>query len=158
MSSKGTIFDLMTLVIALFVAAIAIIMSVKMYDAFVGMYEPKSEAATNIIAKGTIATRRFDAAFLIYTVGLGLAVIIGGFVIYTHPIFLPISLMILGILLLVFPQISNAFESFINNSSVASIGDEFPIMIRIMRNLPTIMTGIGFLVLIAMYIKPRGGI
>lgn len=158
MDRKGTVMDVLTIAISLFLSAIGIFIAATIFDAFDAQYDPKGETAIHVLARGAVATRRFNAGFVIYTVGAIIAAVILAFMIPAHPIMFPISLMLLGLLLLVIPQLSNAFESFITNSTMASIGNEFSLIVFIMRNLPTILTGAGFLIMLAMFAKPRGGI
>lgn len=155
--SKGSVLDMFVILVLLFASAIGIVVASKVFNSFRSAWTPTDTTAQQIIGSGVTAVKSFNAGFLIFTVGLGIAAIIGAFLVPTHPIFFFLSFILLGIVLLIAPQFSNAWNVFINADDFATIGNDFPIMVEIMRNLPKILFGIGSIVLIAMYGKMNQG-
>lgn len=148
-----TVLDLIPIMLILFVSALGVIVADKVLTDVKNTWTPSSTSGQDIINKNTI--RPMNAGFLILTVGLGISTIIGAFMIRSHPIFFFISVFILGFVLLLSPQISNAWTTFIGNTQVATTGNNFPIIVAIMDNLPKILLGFGVVIMVAMYGKMR---
>jgi len=121
------------------------------------LLHPESTTASNILSSGTVAVKNFNTGFLIFTVGLTIAAVIGAFLIPSHPVFFFISVLLLGMVMLIAPQFSNAWNMFIHDTSVSSIGNDYPIIVNIMENLPKIIFGMGSFIMLAMYAKSRSG-
>lgn len=155
--SKGTVLDLFIILVLLFSSAIGILVAARIYNSFNEAWTPSYAEGTQIMSRADTAVKTFNYGYLIFTLGLGLAAIIGAFMVPTHPIFFFLSLIMLGVVLLITPQFSNAYESFLGETEVSTIANDYPIMVNIMRHLPKILFGFGALVLVAMYGKINMG-
>lgn len=91
----------------------------------------------------------YGAAFLL--IGLGSATVISAFFIKSHPIFFAISIVMFMVVLAISPVMSNVFMTFATNSEIVTYANQFPIMIHILANLPTITLVFGALIIVALY-------
>lgn len=150
---KGTVLDLFVVMALLLSSFIGILVAYYLLDIFQSRGYVTQTEGVNVISKGILATKLWDYAFLLFTVGLGIATIIGAFLIKTHPIFFFISLISLIFVLIVSPQVSNVAYSFSHTDLMSSTADYYPIMLKIMDNLPLILFGFGLLIMLALYAK-----
>jgi hypothetical protein len=111
----------------------------------------------SIIDAGMTALDTFDYAILFIVMGLGLAVIVLGFFIRTHPILFVFSLILLMFFVLIASIFTNTFGEFITVEPIATTIDSYPLMYDVFMNLPLIITVIGIVTMIAMYAKRSGG-
>lgn len=159
---RGSILDLPLIIIGVFMIGIIVLISGVVIDEFQNQTADFATSSNNtfdqdIINKGRDALSTFDYAIMFIVMALGLATIIFGYFIQTHPIFFAFSLILLILFVIIAVFFTNAFGEFIKVDPISTQIDNFPLMNDVMNNLPLLITGIGILVLIAMYAKsPRG--
>jgi hypothetical protein len=85
--------------------------------------------------------------------GSGISMFILAFLIPTHPVFMPISIVVLIIYVVVSVVFSNILWAFINNSSIITIANNYPVVVGMIQFSPYIMAIIGTLLIIVMYSK-----
>lgn len=169
MANKGTVEDYFFVVAVIFVFSIAILIGnfllTNFQQTFVALNQ--STIANGIITQAVQQYNVFDGLFAFAFVGLSVGVILGSFMINSHPaffIFSVIVLAIVGFLGLVFTEI---YRNIANDptitcgGTVGQCGNNFPIMTFIMSNLIFILIPLGFLTAIVLYSKtsasPQGG-
>lgn len=90
------------------------------------------------------------------TLGAALAALVLAFFIPTHPVFLPISLILFGISVVLGAVFSNVLYEFINYSAFSTILAANPLIANIVEKLPYLLAILGLLIIIATYARPRG--
>lgn len=151
---KGTVLDLIVMVVILCAFFIAVLFGLKVYNEMSG-----EEFWTQTTAGQTASQsleRTFDImdyAFLFILVGSGIGTIISAFFIQTHPVFFVVSFLILIIMIAVSPIISNAFMEVAANEHFSTEADSMDIMMHSMGELPIVITVFGILVTIVLYAK-----
>ena len=127
----------------------------KFYSAFKEKYLSlnPNEEEISIIQKGQTLANIFVNAipFAILTSGIG--AIILAFLIPSHPIFLPVSIIMLTIFIVLSTIFSNFLWEFLNASPLVSIANQYPLVVNIVRYLPYIIGIIGTILIIVMYSK-----
>lgn len=156
MDNKGSMSDLPFIIVVLFILGISVFVTVK----FLGAYDDAwtyGGVGQEIIDQGKSAMYTFDYMFVFLAIGLSATTLIGAFMIRSHPIFYVFSTILLGIMVLVSGQITNAFDKFVTSSAFSSIANSFPMMVTFMRNLPLFILISGILIAAVMYGRPQGG-
>ncbi len=116
-----------------------------------------SNAALNLVNTMDASFAVFDYIFLFIGIGIGLGIVILAFMTESHPVFAFISLLFVAIALLLAAPFSNVFIEFANKGKLAAASANYPLMVTFMTNYPLFIMSIGFLLLIALYGKVRGG-
>ena len=111
---------------------------------------------TTILQNGLGTIKTFDVSFAFILIGAALALFVTAFMIESHPIFLPINIIIYIILIFVSAIYSNTFMSFATTPVFISTANQFPTTIFLMRNLPFIITLLAGVNIIIMFIKRKG--
>lgn len=160
-SRKGSILDLPLIAVAVFMIAIVVLLSNVIITEFKNETADYTSPSGNVInqtilEKGEIALSTFDYAMILITIGLGLATIIFGFYIKTHPVMFAFSLILLIFFVIITSFFTNAFMEFVSVDPLDTQIDNFPFMYTLFENLPLIMTVIGIITAIAMYAKSGG--
>lgn len=158
MNNKGNVFlDSISMTVSLFVVGILIIIAYAYYSSVNDTYTPVSSTGQGILTNVNSAVLVFNYGFLFVGIGLLLGGVISAFLIDTHPVFFWISFIFLAVSLVVAPQFSNAWYTFITDNEMAVYGNNFPIVVSLLNNLPKFVLAFGILVLIAMYAKTKRG-
>jgi len=149
------------LIVVFFILAISILVAYMIIDSLQDAIETtpinESETAIDVVESGKNALLSFDSLFVFVFVGICGAVIMGAFMIYTHPIFFAISIFILVILSILGAIFSNIYVDVATTSAFTGAELMYPMMATIMRNLPFIMIAMAFAILVAMYGKSTVG-
>jgi hypothetical protein len=155
---KGTILDLPVIVIMLFALGVSIFFGYKLLLEFIsgteGYLNPSNIA---LLERGKTAMQVFNYGFLFITVGFGIGAIIGAFMLDTHPIFLPFSIMMFIIFLFITAQFTNVFYEIASLVEFTAVTDAFPVIVTVFKNLPLILAVFGVIMLIVMFGKWRLG-
>lgn len=156
---KGTVADLMGIVVVVLILSLTIIIAGKVIGEISTEWDEiaPDTVSKEIMEQGKATINTFDYLFLFAFMGLGLASVIGASLIDTHPIFFVFSILLLVIIIFVGAQITNVFNEVITTTEMAAIANSFPIMVGLMRNLPLIMLMFGSLISIVLYGKIREG-
>jgi len=154
---KGSMLDLIFIPVILFVVGISVFVASYLMTQ-IPTDQFGSATAQHALNMGTAAINTFNYGFLIIGVGLGIGAVILGFIYPSHPIFLVIGVIVLVFSMITTPIISNAFGTFIEDSRMTTVSANFPYIIWFMGDpLPLITSVFGFLLLIVMYSRIRGG-
>lgn len=156
MSNKGSMMDLPYIIAILFIFSISVFVTVKFLGAFDAAWT-YGGVGQEIITQGKSAMYTFDYMVVFLGIGLSITTLIGAFMIRTHPVFYVFSTFLLGIMVIVSAQITNAFDKFVTSPAFASIGNSFPMMIYFFRHFPLFILISGILIAIVMYGKPTTG-
>jgi len=151
---KGSVLDVFVIAVVALVLSITILVSYTILDR---VDDAMPTAGKNATAKGLEAVQTFDYGFIIMVGGLGLAGVIYAYLVPTNPILIVVSVVMLLAATVVTPIISNAFGTVSTNDQMSAASAQFPVMGSFMENLPVVMTVIGVIILIAMYIRRGDG-
>lgn len=113
-----------------------------------------SQDAYNSLVTTKSLTNRFDYLFFGLFIGLVLMVIISGWLVGTHPLFMFLYGITIIIAVIVSAVFSNGWETFSNYSTFLSTVTYFPITSHILNYLPLYVTVIGMLGMVVMFAKP----
>jgi hypothetical protein len=104
-----------------------------------------------------------DYIFLFLFVGLTITPVMFAFMVQTHPIFLVVNILLVIIMFIVMPVISNMVRSvwmapmFEQYASGGGGSHTYPIMTAVFTYLPVLVGGISLILSIAMFVKGREG-
>ena len=155
---KGSILDLAGILFLTCALIIVGFLATKIYISFKEKYAEigASEVEEKILEKGDVVYDVLLSSIPIIIIGSGVGAIILAFLIPSHPVFLPISLIVLGIFVLLSTVFSNFLWEFLNHAYIVSLADQFPLVVNIVKYLPYIIAVFGFLLVIVMYSKSGG--
>ncbi len=156
---KGSVLDVLFIMIALLIIAICTILAFLMNTSIGTAFSDAGFSAetSTIFSQGSDSIELMDGLFAFILVGLFIAVIVSSLYIDTHPIFFAIAIMLAIILVPITAQITNMFDAFATNTNIITSANNFPITIQIMRNLPLICLVLIMTVAIILFAKSRGG-
>jgi len=158
MNIKGSLGDLLTIVIIFFVFSVITIMAYKISVEFEDTTnEAKMGLDTGIIDSTQSALKTFNYSSVLIIVALGVAAVLFAFAIRTHPAFLVVAIIFLMVLIVVAAQISSAFNEIATQPEMTSSANEFSIMVTLARKLPLFVLGFGALIMIVLFGKTFGG-
>ena len=155
---KGSMLDMIFIPVALFVLAIGVFIAAVVLSEISTISPFDSGPASTAITQGVNAVNTFNWGFLLIAFGLGAGAVAYGYLYPSHPIFI-----ILGVVMMVFamittPIISNAFDTFTDDTQMAAVAGDFPLIVWLMGDpLPIFIAVFGFLIIIAMYSRMRSG-
>lgn len=98
-------------------------------------------------------TNMYSYIFVMYLVAFFVIMGLAGYYIDSSPVFLIVGILVLMVAIIVAVPVSNAYEDFISDSSLAATAAEYGIMTTLMNNLPIVITFLGGLFLIVLYAK-----
>lgn len=157
MGKRGNIGDLLYVAVFIFIFGFVSILAYTIWlDA-----EPKlnanldSDVGLNATQKSGKAITNLDYVTMMLVVGLLMATMIGAYFIDTHPIFFVASFLLLILLLVLMPVLSNVFETFTDKPKVSTAAASFDITTSFFDDLPKYFMVMAALVLVAMFSKHR---
>jgi hypothetical protein len=160
---KGTVIDILFIVVFMMAFAICTILAMylsdKIYVPLQEFFGPGDASTTLGVVNNTIGS--FDYIFLFLFFGMCLAPIVFSFLIQTHPIFFLVNLLMLVVMFLIMPTLSNTVRAVWAAPELAQYAaggggsHTFPIMTYIFKYLPLITCGISLIITVAMFVKPR---
>ncbi len=77
--------------------------------------------------------------------------------IYTHPVFIVPSIIILFVILMIAPVLTNSYMAFASSPDIVATANQFPMTLYTIDYIPIIVFFAGIIILIALYMKPGGG-
>ena len=114
-----------------------------------------SSSAVDAFSSVKTQVNNLDYVIFAFFIGLTLALIITGWLVGSHPVFMIIYFIVVTIAAILSMVLSNAWDTVSSNSAfVANIG-YFPITSHILSSLPIYISIIGFIGIIAMFARPR---
>lgn len=117
----------------------------------------ESNATVSAFGGLPILASRLDYLFFGLFIGLIFGLIITGWFIGGHPIFMLFYFLIIVITVCIAPILSNAWETFSQASVFGTTVAAFPITNHILLMLPLYIAVIGFIGVVVMFAKPAGG-
>ena len=155
---KGSVIELVMVFVILGVVMIATLLGLKLYNEFTAAdvwSDTDAGQAAKGGAEGAILAVNYGMVFLV--AGLLISMIVSAFFINSHPIFFVVSLILLIFVILVSGPITNAFMGFAQSDSLATEVDQLDVAVYVVGMIPYIAVIGGFLIMIALYAKPKGG-
>jgi hypothetical protein len=152
---KGSILDLAGIILLLAGMVIGGFLVFKFYTAFEEKYSemPLSETEQKILQKGETFYNVLIGAIPFVIIGSGIGAIVLAFLIPAHPIFLPISIIALGMFVFLSVVFSNILWEFLNSAVIIDIANKFPLLVSVVQYMPYIIGVIGTILIIVMYSK-----
>ncbi len=163
MRRKGTIIDFLFIVIAMAFFAIALVFSIYIFDQISPMLTGFFGAGEATTMMNTVhsAYGIMDYVFLFLFFGLSIVPIVFAFLVKTHPIFFVVNLIMIVVMFMVMPALSNMVRSIWATPELAQYAAggggsfTFTIMTRTFQFLPLITCSLSILLSIAMFAKGR---
>ena len=158
MNKKGSVLDIIQILIILFAFSVFTIIAYTVYDSWKSGTDGviDSAVANKTEAYGTTALLRMDNIFTFLLAGLGIATVVGAFMIRTHPVFFIASFLILIITILIAAILANTYTEIATDSKLSTAASQYTVIPYIMNNLPYVITILGLLIIIALYAKLKG--
>jgi len=159
---RGDITDMMVFLIVLFILAVGLVIIVYTISAMTdglnvaGLNETTqtSEAIDGLDNFGTIVLQR---GFLLLFVGLIISVMITSFFANTHPIWLFLYVIMLGLTIFIGIYLGSAFEEMQEVDILTDVISNQPMISFVMNNILIIITAVGVLSLIIVFAKFKLG-
>jgi len=159
MNKKGTVLDLIMIVVVLFVFIImTIVGNLVLNDVNTDI---QADDSFNSDTKETVTDLKEsypvfgDGLFLFIFVLMWIVTLALSFMIDTHPIFFVLSIIALIFIILVGAIISNSFESFTEDSDIAAVTVNYPKTVFVFDHLVEFLVGIGGTILLVLFFKLR---
>lgn len=151
--------DVIVITVVVFVFAVAFLIS--HYALNQGFNQMKnntvfneSETAQSVLSASQDLTARFDYIVLVIFLALCLAMIITGWLVGGHPIFMFFYFIVIVIGVVLGAILANAWETISTNVTFITTLGSFPITDHIVSALPIYTTIIGFIGMVVMFAKP----
>lgn len=156
-NKKGSIVDIAFLMVAIFGLAIFILVVGFVFPQITDKISESAIGENNDSLQALEAsegiTQRFDVVFLTIFSGLVFAVLITSFFIDSHPIFIPVYIIALGLLALFAVIAENIYEAFSLSDQLSSTAATYPIVNFIMLNLVYVAIGAGIMSMVLIFAK-----
>lgn len=153
---KGSMLDLVVIIPVVFAVAVAVLFSSYILGEIDSQFDQvRTETFNDTMDDAQTTLLNFDYSMIFLVVGLCVAVVIGAFMINTHPIFFFFSFLMLVIFEILSVVFSNLFGEIIKDTNMATTAANFPLISGLMENLPLFTLLFGAMIAIAMY--TRGG-
>lgn len=151
---EGIFFFIITMLgLALFIIIIAYVIP----QITEGMAETEmndSAAIRNMFLESDKIIDRLDPVYLIIFAGLIMSMFIVSFMINSHPVFIPVYIILLGFAVVIGVIANHVYDEFAANIDLATIAAEQTFMIAIMDNFILILIGVGIISMIIVFAKP----
>lgn len=159
---KGSVLDLPIVMAVILVFAISIIVSTMAVTTIRDTMSNQSNVpniTNDLLDEGVNTMHLFDSVFVLFSVGVAAAVIIGALAVNTHPAFFIFTMILNVIMALIGSVFTNVYDAFATSTGIATYANEFPMILTFMRNFPIFIFVTGLIVGIVMYsvYQPGGG-
>lgn len=152
--------DVITIVLVITVFAIFSIIGLQIFDGVNSDIQSNNDlnAASKEISSDLYSKypTTLDSAILMAFVLLLIFVIASVFMLDTHPIFFIISVLLLVIILIVTALIGNVYDDLMLDDDLSLYANQFTYTGWVMGHILELAIAVGFIVMIAMFIKFRG--
>lgn len=155
---KGSVLELIIVIVILGVMLFGLLIGLKIYNEFTekgAWSDTDAGQAAQAGAAGAIDAINYGMVFLV--AGLLISMIVSALFIKTHPVFFVLSLILLIFVILVSGPITNAFMGVAQNENLAAEVDDLTVAVHVVGYIPYIVVVGGFLIMLALYAKPKGG-
>jgi ABC-type bacteriocin/lantibiotic exporter with double-glycine peptidase domain len=152
---KGSILDLAGVLLIVVGLVIGGFLAFKFYSEFKEKYSqmPLSTTEQTILNKGTAVYNVLLNSIPFIVIGSGIGAIILAFLIPSHPIFLPVSILALAIFIILSVVFSNFVWEFLNSQQIVGMANQYPLLVNVVQYLPYIIAVFGIVLIIVMYSK-----
>jgi len=160
-NKKGSIEDIFFLIVTLLgLALFLIIIAYTIPQVTDGLAETdinNSAAARAMFAESDNTMDKLDSVYLIIFAGLVISIFIVSFMIHSHPIFIPIYILLMGFAIIIAVIANHVYDQFAANADLTVVAANQPFMVAIMNNFIGIVTVVGVLSMIIIFAKPFQG-
>jgi len=155
---KGSIEDIFFFIIFMLGLALFILILVytipKVTDEMAKTELNNSAAVRAVFAESDKTIDRLDSVYLIIFAGLIISIFIVSFMIHSHPIFIPIYILLLGFAVIVGVIANHVYDEFAANADLATVAASQTFMVTIMDHFVTIIVAVGIISMIIIFAKP----
>lgn len=153
--AKGSILDLGAIIVIVAILVITWFLSSLIFNKFWEKYNETnpSQEEQHIMNKGSSAFNIGINMIPFVMIGSGIGAIVLAFLIPSHPVFLPLSIIALVIFMALSVVFSNVLYDFLNSSMLVGIANQYSLVVSIVKFLPHIITVFGVVIIIVMYSK-----
>jgi hypothetical protein len=160
---KGSIIDIFYALTILFIISIAllicVLINITMMGAFVTNFQNNTQMNASIQKIQTAMTNtynEFNYGFLFIYVAMLISISVLDYFVDTHPLFLPLTIIVQIFSVFYSMLLANIYWYFINGSpQIQAIANDFFVMTFIMKNLPFFDVLYIAIIDIVMYMKKR---
>lgn len=158
MNRKGELSDMLIFVITIFILAIGLFILMYIVPSITtGLrtagLNSTSEGTSAIASLDYFSTHTINNGFLMLFVGLIISVMITSFLVRTHPIFLFLYILFLGITILLAFYLGNAYNQLTTNPVFSSMVNTATFSNLVMNNIAEITLAVGALSMIIVFAK-----
>jgi len=159
LNKKGSIPDLVLMMVLLLVFVIVSFLALKLLNQFGDSAESEileSETAQAIVSGGQSSIGLLDNLFVYLVIGLAVGVIALAYMLNVPTIYYPLGIIALIFIVTIAAIFSNVSDEFTSDDTFAANESvELSLMPTIMNNLPLWISIIGIIVLIVLFAKGR---
>jgi hypothetical protein len=119
---------------------------------------PTSPQAQEILGYSNDAQDAIVSSAPFVIIGSGLAAVVSAALIYAHPVFFPISLVLLAIFTFASAYIANMLNAFYSTGVFVAVANAYPVIPSLIANYPWITLGLGLLIMLVQYGRPQNPI
>ena len=152
--------DVIYITVTALAVAIAVILSVAISNpilfALNESFGTSSPFIPQVVDKAQAAFNTLDMAVVVLIYGMGILAVALAFYVRSHPVYYFFALIGNIIVLVIAPQLSNAYFDFIAQPAIAPTAAGFQLTTLLFQYLPVILLGISVLITIAMLGKGGG--
>jgi len=116
-----------------------------------------SAAVRNMFNEEDKIINKLNPVYLIIFAGLIISIFISSFMIYSHPIFIPVYILLLGFAVIFGVIANNVYDEFAANALLSPAEEEQIYMHYIWDNFILILVGVGIISMIIIFAKPLQG-
>jgi len=155
MNNKGSVLDLILIIIVLLVLSASVLVGLTMATSFKDQINTMSDMPSSAKDSSNQIVEKFtntiDSTFLFFTIFLGIATLVLAALVRIHPIFIPFYF--IGWVFTIFLSgiFSNIYQEMSANSELAAAAAELTLINSIMVGLPIIVGLLGTILMIVMY-------
>jgi len=160
MNKKGSVIDLLYILIAIFVMALVIIVGYKMFSdvtSEIAEMHPDSVAAQTTATTLPNMYLAYNGLFMVIFVFGMLAAIVSALFVNTHPVFGVVSIILMILFTFFAAVLGNAYQDFETSSEIADDASQFTMVSYFWAHAPKIMLFGLAIVIIVLYAKTRQG-
>jgi len=160
-NKKASIEDIFFLIVTLLGLAIFIIIVAytipQVTDGLAKTDINDSEAARTMFGASDDIIDRLDPVYLIIFAGLIISIFIVSFMIQSHPVFIPIYILLLGLAVVIGVIANHVYDEFAANADLVTVSASQTFMVAIMDHFIAIIVAVGVISMIIIFAKPFQG-
>lgn len=152
-NKKGSLLDWFWIVTALFITGIVVVLSLYITNKVIDMevFTDTPESVTALAhSKDTLLS--VDNLFLFIVIGLSLFTVCSAAMVWNHPAFFFVGMVLLGIAIMFAAFISNAYEDVTEVDELSATAGSFTKMNFLIGKLPYYICFMGMLTAVVMYL------